>query len=206
MTQHFSGSEFWDERFQDGEYMYGTQVNDFLQEEACLIPKNARVLMLAEGEGRNAVYLAEQGCHVRGVDFSAKGREKALKLANERNVEIEYELADLTCYPMGNSEWDAIVSIFCHLHETDRPKLYQSVKEALKPGGLFIQEVYNQEQLEYRTGGPSEVSYLGSLTELANVFEDLEIVFARDTVREIHEGNFHVGSSSVTQFIARKPS
>lgn len=205
MAQHFSGSEFWDERFQDGEYMYGTQVNDFLQEQAFHLARGSRVLTLAEGEGRNAVYLAEQGCHVRGVDFSAKGREKALKLANERNVEIEYELADLTSHQIGNSEWDAIVSIFCHLHENERPKLYQSVKQALKPGGLFIQEVYNKRQLEYATGGPGDAIHLGSLRELEEAFDGFEIVLARDTIREIHEGDYHFGLSSVTQFIIRKP-
>lgn len=206
MTHQFTGSEFWNERYQNKEYMYGIQGNDFLQAQAHLIQRGGRVLTLAEGEGRNAVYLAEQGCTVRGVDFSAKGQEKALKLAEQRKVTIDYELADLTSYDMGVSDWHAIVSIFCHLHESERPELYRSIRQGLKPGGLFIQEVYNGKQLEYGTGGPGDASYLGSLDQLKEAFDGFELVVAQDIVREIHEGEHHFGTSAVTQFVARKPS
>lgn len=205
MSQQFTGSEFWNERFKNQDYMYGVHVNDFLKEQAHRIEEGGKVLNLAEGEGRNAVYLAEQGYDVRGVDFSAHGRDKAMKLAQQRNVVIAYELADLTTYDMGASNWDAIVSIFCHMHETERPGLYRSIKQALKPGGLFVQEVYNKKQLAYGTGGPGDPAHLGSLQELKEAFEGFEVILAQDIEREIHEGEFHFGNSAVTQFIARKP-
>lgn len=205
MTHQFTGAEFWNERFQHQEYMYGFDVNDFLKEQAYRIKQRGKVLNLAEGEGRNAVYLAEQGYQVCGVDFSVKGREKALKLAQERKVAIEYELADLTSYEMGVADWDAIVSIFCHMHENERPTLYRSIKQALKPGGLFIQEVYNRKQLAYGTGGPGDASHLSSLDELKEAFDGFEFIVAQDIDREIQEGAYHSGVSAVTQFIARKP-
>ncbi len=205
MTQQFTGSEFWNERYQSEDYMYGVQVNDFLRAQARRIKHGGQVLSLAEGEGRNAVYLAGQGCVVRGVDFSAEGRKKAMELAAQHEVTIEYDLADLTSYNIGDTSWDAIVSIFCHLHLTERAKIYHSVKRALKPGGVFIFEAYNKRQLDYGTGGPGDVSYLPSLGQLRKVFEGFEIMLAQDTVREVNEGTHHTGLSAVTQFIARKP-
>ncbi|WP_262695831.1 class I SAM-dependent methyltransferase [Kordiimonas aquimaris] len=206
MTHEFTGSEFWNERYKNESYMYGVQVNDFLQAQAHLISHGGQVLSLAEGEGRNAVYLAQQGYHVHGVDFSLNGQEKALKLAKAHKVVIEYDLADLTAYKMGVASWDAVVSIFCHLHDTERLTVYKSVKQALKPGGVFILEAYNRKQLKYGTGGPRDASYLASLDQLKEFFEEFDLILAQDIVREIHEGEHHFGSSAVTQFIARKPT
>lgn len=205
MTQAFAGSEFWNERYQSKNYMYGSEANDFLRAQAHRIRPGGTVLSLAEGEGRNAVYLAQEGCAVRGVDFSANGRDKALALAQLQGAAIQYDLADLTTYAMGVAQWDAVVSIFCHLHQTERVAVYQSVKQALKPGGVFIFEAYNKRQLDYGTGGPGDVSYLASLGQLRKVFEGFEIMLAQDTVREVNEGTHHTGLSAVTQFIARKP-
>ena len=205
MTNAFTGSEFWNERYENESYMYGVNANDFLQAQAHLIYQGGRVLSLAEGEGRNAVYLAQQGYRVRGVDFSSKGREKALNLAQTQKVSIEYDLADLTRYELGVASWDAVVSIFCHLHDTDRLAVYELVKRALKPGGVFILEAYNRKQLQYGTGGPSDASYLASLDQLKAFFEEFGIVLEQDIVREIYEGEHHYGLSAVTQFVARKP-
>ncbi len=206
MTHQFTGSEFWNERYQSADYMYGVQANDFLRAQAHCIKQGGRVLSLAEGEGRNAVYLAKQGCQVRGVDFSAEGHRKAMELAERQEVIIDYDLADLTSYNMGEAEWDAVVSIFCHLHLTERVAVYEAVKGALKPGGVFIFEAYNANQLEHGTGGPGDASFLASLGQLRKVFEGFEILLAQDVVREIHEGEHHFGTSAVTQFVARKPS
>ncbi|MEX0299805.1 MAG: class I SAM-dependent methyltransferase [Kordiimonas sp.] len=206
MNHQFTGSEFWNERYQNSDYMYGVQANDFLRAQAHHIKEGGAVLNVAEGEGRNAVYMAKQGYRVRGVDFSAEGQRKAMELAAQHEVQIEYDLADLTRYNMGEAQWDAVVSIFCHLQASERSELYSSVVKALKPGGLFIQEVYNKKQLEYGTGGPGDASYLGSLGQLRKAFEGFEILLAQDIVREIHEGEHHSGTSAVTQFVARKPA
>jgi SAM-dependent methyltransferase len=201
----FTEADFWDGRYKSESYLYGAEPNDFLQDHAHLFRSGDRVLSLAEGEGRNAVFLAAQGCGVRGVDFSPAGRTKALALAGARNVAIEYILADLTCYDMGQAEWDAVISIFCHMASKDRLPLYAAIRTALKPGGLFVLEGYNAGQLSYSTGGPKDVDYLTSLDMLTESFAGFEVILARDTVHEIREGLGHTGDGSVTQFIARKP-
>ena len=204
MKQNFTNSAFWDDRYQDEEYIYGQHPNDFLRDNANLFKNGDTVLTLAEGEGRNAVFLAQHGCQVRGVDFSVAGRAKTLQLAQKQKVSVEYDVADITQYDMGYAKWDGIVSIFCHLSESNRSALYQSIEQALKPGGIFLLESYNKKQLEFDTGGPRELSYLLSLYELKKAFQNFEMIVATDVERAIVEGNSHNGISSVTQFIASK--
>lgn len=203
-TERNLESAFWDERFKEEVYAYGLEPNDFLREQVDLFQKGDQVLCLAEGEGRNGVFLAQHHCRVRGVDFSAKGRKKALRLAQKQGVNMDYDLADLTTYEMGRSRWNGIVSLFCHLPENQRPALYQSIKDALKPGGLFLVEAYNKRQLAYSTGGPANASHLFSLEELVRTFSEFETIVARDLERDIQEGPSHNGLSAVTQFIVRK--
>lgn len=204
MKQTFTNSAFWNDRYQDEKYIYGQHPNVFLRDNANLFQNGDTVLTLAEGEGRNAVFLAQKGCKVRGVDFSRAGRAKTLKLAQKQEVTVDYDVADLTQYYMGNAKWDGIVSIFCHLSESNRSALYQSIEQALKPGGILLLESYNKKQLEFNTGGPKELSHLLSLHELEKAFKNFEMIVAQDVEREIVEGHCHNGMSSVTQFIARK--
>jgi SAM-dependent methyltransferase len=204
MTQPFAGTEFWDTRYREKEYVYGVSPNDFLREHAALFKAGDKVLSLAEGEGRNAVFLAQLGCQVCGVDFSAEGSKKALLLAQQHGVKIIYDVADLNQYDMGDAKWDGIVSIFCHLVNTARPALYKSIRRGLKPGGFYVHESYNKKQLEFDTGGPKDAAHLPSLDELKSAFKDFEIILARDLEREIQEGPYHHGLGSVTQFIARR--
>jgi len=206
MAQPFAGSEFWDTRYREKEYVYGVSPNDFLRGHAALFKAGDQVLSLAEGEGRNAVFLAQQGCQVRGVDFSTEGRNKALRLAHTQGVKIDYDVADLTQYEMGEAKWDGIVSIFCHLVDRVRPALYRSIKRGLKPGGVFFLESYNKKQLEHDTGGPRDAAHLPSLEELKGAFDDFEITLAQEIEREVQEGPHHHGLGSVTQFIARRPN
>jgi cyclopropane fatty-acyl-phospholipid synthase-like methyltransferase len=205
MKQTSTTSAFWNNRYKDEEYFYGQHPNDFLRDHIALFKNGDAVLTLAEGEGRNAVFLAQHGCKVRSVDFSIAGRTKTLQLAQKQGVIVDYDVADLTQYDLGCNKWDAIVSIFCHLSETNRPALYQSIKQALKPGGIFLLESYNKKQLEFGTGGPKEASHLISLYELKKAFENFETILSQDVERAIVEGKFHDGISSVTQFITRKP-
>lgn len=155
----------WNERYSQAEYVYSKNPNDFLVEVVQQIPKG-QVLCLADGEGRNGVYLAQQGCRVTAVDASPVGLEKARKLAAERSVEIETIVADLAEFPIQPNAWDAIVSIFCHLPSIIRANIHRQVVAGLRSGGVFVLEAYTPRQLEFKTGGPPNADLTMELTTL----------------------------------------
>ena len=136
----------WDKEYDTEEYVYGKLPNDFLKSHYDAIPKG-KVLLLAEGEGRNAVFLAKLGYSVTAVDISRVGLIKAEKLAKENNVIIETICADLEVFDLGERKWDGIVSIYCHLPSTLRQDLYSRIELAIKPSGVFLLEGYRPEQL-----------------------------------------------------------
>jgi SAM-dependent methyltransferase len=194
----------WDERYNTDEYVYGTEPNTFLVEAAGTIPKG-RVLCLAEGEGRNAVYLAGLGYEVAAVDASKIGMEKAQVLATDREVDIETVVADLNEYRIEPESWDGIVSIFCHLPSARRPALHKKIVEGLKPGGVLVLEAFNPAQLNRGTGGPQNEDRLITLAELEAAFKTLDFKHAEELERTIYEGSLHKGVCSVVQLVARKP-
>ncbi len=196
----------WDDRYSRSEFFYGSEPNDFLVEQSGTIPVGGSVLCLAEGEGRNAVYLAQQGFKVTGVDGSAVGLEKAQRLAAERGVQIQTVVSDLADYDMGVACWDAIVSIWCHLPQPLRTAVHQQAVRALRPGGVFILEAYNPEQLTYKTGGPPTVDLLMTVQDLRNELAGLDLTIAQEVVRDVHEGAGHDGPSAVTQILGVKPA
>jgi len=198
-------TEFWNARYREEDYAYGEQPNTFLEAHAGLFEKGQSILSLAEGEGRNGVFLARQGCRVTGVDFSTAGRDKAMQLARKHGVALCYALADLTTYDMGENAWHGIVSIFCHLSTEERGGLFAAVKKALEPGGSFLLESYNKHQLSHGTGGPRDAGHLLALSEVSASFADWDIQLAREIERDVREGPYHHGLSAVTQFIAHKP-
>lgn len=193
----------WDERYAAEEYVYGTEPNDFLRHHCHHLPKG-KVLCLAEGEGRNAVFLAEQGYEITAVDNSAIGLAKAEKLAAERGVEIETQVADLAHFNLGESEWDAIVSIFCHLPPAMREKVHAQIPQALKPNGVFLLEAYCPRQLEYGTGGPQVVEMTVSLDNLQNEIQGLDCLIMHEMERDVTEGIYHTGLGAVVQLIAKR--
>ena len=193
----------WDERYGADEYAYGKEPNDFLAEQYRVIPQG-RVLCLAEGEGRNAVFLAEQGYEVIAVDSSVEGMKKARQLADEKSVSIETLVVDLNDYDMEPESLDGVVSIFCHLPKPLREKLHSKVVKALKPGGVLLLEAYTPEQLQYGTGGPPVAELTMQLNDLLNEFSELEARYAVEIVREVHEGLYHNGKGAVVQLIAIK--
>jgi SAM-dependent methyltransferase len=196
----------WDERFSQPGYAYGTEPNGFLAEKATEIP-TGRVLSLAEGEGRNAVFLAGRGYEVVGVDSSSVGLEKAHRLAADQGVEIETILADIgspDLFEIKPESWAGIVSIFCHLPVDLRRRIHRQVVEGLQPGGVFILEAYTPQQLEYGTGGPRDLDRLMRLDALREELRDLELLHACEREREIHEGALHHGLAHVVQVVARK--
>ena len=196
--------DLWDERFAQEDYAYGFEPNDFLRESVSHLNPGGKVLCLAEGEGRNAVFLASAGFTVTAVDFSQAGKDKALKLAEKHRVTIQYELADLNDYDMGQDRWDGIVCIFSHTPLPIRKHLLDNIPDALRPGGVFIAEGYNKGQLAYSTGGPKDEDQMFSLEEFQTTFANFDRLHAGNVVRSIIEGQFHTGTASVTQFIARK--
>jgi SAM-dependent methyltransferase len=194
----------WDERYSKPGFAYGTAPNEFIASVAGMIP-SGKVLSLAEGEGRNAVYLASLGYQVTGVDGSEVGLRKAVKLAAGRGVAITTIHADLSTFEIGVEQWDGIIACFCHVPPALRIRLHQAAVQGLKPGGVFVLEAFSKEQLAYGTGGPPSLDMLMSLEELKHELAGLEFVHAVQVEREVREGSGHTGLASVVQVLARKP-
>ncbi len=195
---------FWNERYGAARYYYGTGPNDFLREHCNAIRAGGEVLCLGEGEGRNAVYLAEQGFRVVAVDQSEVGLSKAEQLATDRHVRIETVVADLDGYRIDPERWDGIVSIWCHLPATLRAAVHGQVVAGLKAGGVFLLEAYTPAQLAYGTGGPRTADLLPTLAGLRQELAALELVRALELERVVHEGEGHTGPSAVVQVVARR--
>jgi len=194
----------WDERYAQEGWAFGTEPNDFLKEQAHRIPEG-QVLCLGEGEGRNAVFLAEQGYEVVGVDRSQVGLDKALALAHQRGVFVETVVSAIEDFDLTEGEWEGIVSIFFHLPRELRKKVHRSVARGLAPGGILILEAYTPRQLEFGTGGPPELEKLMTLDLLRDEFEGLEFIVAQEIEREVQEGRHHHGMGSVVQVVATRP-
>ena len=193
----------WDERFSTDEYVYGKEANTFLVQTADQIPPGP-VLSLADGEGRNGVYLATLGHEVTAVDGSTKGLAKARRLAAEQDVGLITLHEDLETYHIEPVAWSGIVSIFCHLPKPLRAKVHAQVVTGLRPGGIFILEAYSPRQLQYGTGGPRDIDLLMEIDDLKGELKELTFLRAEEVERDIYEGCLHDGPSSVTQIVARK--
>lgn len=193
----------WDDRYSKPGFAYGDQPNEFLAANfAAICP--GPVIDLGCGEGRNAVFLAEQGYEVTAVDQSAAGLQKAQRLAAERGVSITTVQADLAKLAIEPGHWSGIVSIFCHLPPELRRSLYASVVRGLRPGGVLLVEAYTPAQVGRGTGGPSDPEWMLSLGRLKDELPGLEWIVAQEKEREVREGSFHKGLASVVQFIGRR--
>ncbi len=193
----------WDLRYSSDDFAYGTEPNDFLVDNLNHLLKG-KVLCLAEGEGRNAVWLAQQGMDVTAVDASAVGLNKAQKLAFERGVSMTTTQSDLKHFDFGSNQWDSIVSIFCHLPPDLRQHVHAQCVEALKPGGTMLLEAFIPRQLEFNTGGPPVIEMMMDSASLQQELQGLQFIHLEETVRDIQEGEFHNGQSAVVQLIAMK--
>lgn len=195
----------WNSRFQAENYVYGKEPNSFISEVQKKLKLSGDVLTIAEGEGRNAVFLAEHGMNVTAWDYAESGLAKTKKLAEERNVDVQAKLVDLNEAVWEKNKWDELVCIFGHFPKELRQKTLQGVKEAVKPGGYFITEVYSRYQIPYNSGGPRELDFLYTPEEFLQIFADWRIVhfFMGEVVR--HEGELHNGLAHVIQFVGQKP-
>lgn len=196
---------FWNERYAQTGFIYGTEPNEFLASVADRIPAGP-VLTLAEGEGRNGLFLASLGYEVTAVDQSEVGLAKACRLAEERGLKIATQQADLAEYVIEPGAWAGIVSIFCHLPKSIRVPLHAAVVQGLQPGGVFILEAYTPKQLGRGTGGPQSIELLASLDDLKRELAGLEFLRAQELEREVREGQYHTGLASVVQIVARRGS
>lgn len=194
----------WDERYSGDGWLFGTEPNDFLKQEAHRIPEG-RVLCLGEGEGRNSVFLAEMGYEVVGVDRSQVGLDKAQALARDRGVFVETVVSNIEDFDLSEGEWEGIVSIFFHLPPELRRRVHTSAVRGLAPGGVLILEAYRPAQLELGTGGPPDPEKLMTLSGLRAELSGLDFVVAREIEREIREGEMHRGLGAVVQVVAVRP-
>jgi len=193
----------WNERYSQPGFAYGTDPNAFLVSIAGRIPRG-RILSLAEGEGRNAVFLASLGCAVTAVDASDVGLAKASRLAAERGVAIDTVVADLARFRIEPGSWDGIVSIFCHLPKELRAAVHRAAVEGLKRGGIFVLEAYTPRQLAFGSGGPQSAELMMTLDDLRPELAGLDFIHARELERDVVEGRFHTGRASVVQVLGMK--
>jgi cyclopropane fatty-acyl-phospholipid synthase-like methyltransferase len=200
-------SEFerWEARFAGPDYHFGTEPNAFLKSKADLLKPGQKALSIADGEGRNGVFLAEQGLDVLAMDFSPTALAKSQALARQRGVTIRTEQADLDTWRWPAGAFDVVVAIFFQFCAPPlRTRVFDGIKRALKPGGLLLMEGYTPKQREYKTGGPSEVENLYTRKLLEDSFADFSSVEIREYDSEIHEGSGHGGMSALIDLVGRK--
>jgi SAM-dependent methyltransferase len=197
--------ERWETRFGVPDYIFGKGPNAFLKSQAYRLPTRGGALSVGDGEGRNGVWLAEQGLDVLAIDFSPKALEKSRALAAERGVRLRTELADVTAWRWPVDAFDVVVVIFVQVvFPVERVKFFAGLKNALKPGGLLLMQGYRAEQLAYRTGGPPDVERLYTRPLLQDAFADMAELDIREHDERISEGTAHVGMSALIDLVARK--
>jgi len=201
-----SDEEFWNGRFANESYVFGTRPAAFVADNAHHIPPRSRVLVPADGEGRNSVFLAEQGHRVVATDIALAGIAKARKLARARGVSVEFRHLDLQGWRWPEAEFDAAVAVFIQFAPPAfRDEIFAGMKRAVRPGGIVLLHGYTPRQLEYRTGGPAAVEQLYTENLLRAAFADWEIFRIEADVRDLDEGEGHKGLSAVIDLVARRP-
>jgi cyclopropane fatty-acyl-phospholipid synthase-like methyltransferase len=198
--------ERWNGRFSAPDYLFGTEPNRFLASHKALFRPGQRALCVADGEGRNSVWLAEQGLEVVAFDFSPVGVEKARKLAAGRGVRVAHEVAGVYDWAWPQESFDLVAAIFVQFADPAmRSFMFDRMTRALKRGGVLLLEGYTPKQLEYRTGGPSRLENLYTAGMLREAFGGFEILELREYEAELGEGAAHAGRSAVVDLVARKP-
>lgn len=196
----------WNARFQRDDYLFGTAPNRFLASQAAHFRSGQHALAIADGEGRNGVFLAKQGLKVLSVDFSPVALAKARRLAAREGVELETECADLAAWTWGRERFDAIAGIFIQFADAAlRARLFQGMRGALKPGGVVFIQGYRPEQIGYGTGGPKELDHLYTAAMLRAAFAGFDILHLAEHDEAIREGTGHDGMSALVDLVARKP-
>jgi SAM-dependent methyltransferase len=198
-----STRDFWNEKFANTDYAYGTEPNEFLVSAVAKL-KRGDTLSLAEGEGRNAVWLAQQGFTVSSIEQSEKGVAKTLRLALQRGVIVMAERGELETFHIQPNSWDLVVSIYAHTPQELRRKLHRQVVAGLKPGGVFILEAYTPAQIPNNTGGPKDASLMPTAELLRSELAGLVFDRIEEVEREVMEGSLHTGTAHVVQVVAHR--
>jgi SAM-dependent methyltransferase len=198
--------ERWQARFSEPGYAFGKEPNYFIKSRAQLLPRSGQALAIADGEGRNGIWLAEQGLKVLSIDFSPLAQAKARALAAERGVNVNFELADVHTWRYPEAVFDVLVEIFTQFSSPhERSLKWAGMRRTLKPGGLLIIQGYTPKQLKYSTGGPKHAENLYTRAMLQQAFSDYRDLTIVNEEREMHEGASHRGMSAVISLTARKP-
>lgn len=198
-----STRDFWNEKFANTDYVYGTEPNDFLASVVTNLQRGA-TLSLAEGEGRNAVWLAQQGFTVSAIEQSEKGVGKTLRLALQRGVIVMAERGELETFHIQPNSWDLVVSIYAHTPQELRRKLHRQVVAGLKPGGVFVLEAYTPAQIPNNTGGPKDASLMPTAELLRSELAGLVFDHIEEVERDVVEGSLHTGTANVVQVVAHR--
>ncbi len=199
-------AQTWDTRFSTDSYIFGTEPNVWLSQHLALLSPGSRVLAVADGEGRNSVWMAQQGLQVDAFDISPVGVGKAIKLAQQAGVEVNFQVCSAENFDWKVGEYDAVVAIFIQFADPDtRATLFARMKSALKPDGVLLLQGYTPKQLEYKTGGPPLVDHLYTEELLNNAFGDMNIVELKSYEDVLTEGTQHAGQSALIGMVARKP-
>jgi SAM-dependent methyltransferase len=194
-------ADFWNERYANEEFVYGTEPNDFFKQQLDKL-QPGKILLPAEGEGRNAVYAATQGWEVTAIDFSIKGKEKALQLAKMKGVNITYEVAVIQEF-QSDEKFDVIGLCFAHFPADIRKQVHQHLLGFLKIDGHVILEGFAKAQLENVSGGPKNIDMLFSIEEIKDDFQQLEFELLQEMTIELSEGNYHKGIAKVIRFVGK---
>jgi cyclopropane fatty-acyl-phospholipid synthase-like methyltransferase len=199
-------SDFWNARYATADYIFGTAPNAFLASQAGWIRPGMRALAIADGEGRNGVWLAEQGVQVHAVDVSPFALEKARKLAAERGVALEIEQADVLDWTWPEAAYDLVAAIFIQFAAPpERDRIIEGIRRTLRPGGVLILQGYTPKQIEYATGGPPNAANMYTEALLREWFGDWDIRHLRQHESFISEGSHHHGMSALIDLVAQKP-
>lgn len=193
----------WNERFSSKDYVYGEIPNTFYKNKLKNLTPG-KILFVAEAEGRNSVYAAKLGWNVDAVDYSEEAKKKALQLAENNGVNINYIVADLNKYQLNLDEYDAVVLIFAHFDPDLREKIHSDIFNSLKKGGHLILQGYEKEQINYNSGGPKNIDWLYSLEEIYTDFQDMDFLEFEKVVTELDEGKLHLGKAAMINLYAQK--
>jgi SAM-dependent methyltransferase len=199
-------TQFWNERFDKAEFIFGKEPNEYLVESSLkYLKKNDKVLCIADGEGRNGVWLAKQGMQVVGFDASDVALAKAKQFAKDNQVQVDYTFSDTDSFIWHPNAYDAVVAIFIQFADPAmRERIFKETYQALKPGGIFILQGYTPKQLEYKTGGPSLIEHLYTEEMIRDLAKDFQILDLCCYEKELSEGARHTGMSALLGMIAKK--
>jgi len=198
-------AQTWDKRFAGPDYIFGTEPNAWLARHAHLLTPGTRALAVADGEGRNSVWLARQGLQVDAFDIAPLGVAKAEKLAQQHQVKVSYRVCGIDDWDWQNHSVDVVVAIFIQFADPDaRATLFANMLDCLKPGGLLLLQGYTPRQLDYKTGGPPLLSHLYTEALLQSAFADADILELDSYEDVLHEGSQHAGQSALVGMVARK--